>query len=82
MKHLIESNKLTIWVSGSDLFCEYNKSGNSFTLQCELHICTWTGLMKKVIVVDYDGCTSFSKAHVLEALKLHNPNIVVDFTDI
>ena len=79
---LYETRRFTIWIDGSDLTFEYNSNGESFTLYCDIAINTITDRIDNVVVLDYDGCFDFNRKHVIQALKLYNPYIEIDFSEL
>lgn len=79
---LFQNKKLTIWVDGADLTFENNSNGESYTLYCELDICTVTDRITDVKVYDYDGCFDFNRDEVVSALKEYNPFIKIDFSEL
>lgn len=79
---LYETRRFTIYIENSDLTFEYCSNGASFTLFCTLECDSNTGIINKMIVHDYDGCFDFNREHVMQAMKLYNKNIVIDFSEL
>lgn len=79
---LFQTKKLTIWIDGADLTFENNNTGNSYTLFCDLSLCTVTDRITDVKVYDYDGCFDFDRNEVVKALKEYNQFIKIDFSEL
>ena len=79
---LFQNSLFTVWLSGSDLTFEYCKTGDSFTLYCELLFDPHTEMLTNVVVTDYDGCYDFDRDEVIQTLEAYYSEIEIDFSEL